>query len=462
MDNYSKKKLFEIPNSKTKQYSVGGAIFNPPSRSKVPSPTIGFTGLDGSIFGKPTETPSEEEQATTPQTLAEMIASSSNPELELQKYIYESGLEDVFSSYQKNIASLDKARQQDIADAYFVREMSKKYLGEYASNVGIGDVSGNLIDIYANYAENLSYIGQNYEKLKTGYESSMLSEEKDLSQKLLQTEIGLEMSEYQDTLLKAQSDIPSMIISGKYGEYATLEEYVGSLNLPEKYKAELLNWANQEKSYFETTSFVSVKGTGTSQEELTRFGLTAQPDIDLNYYSNESLLSDYAYVKNGIYYGVSSEIATLPTTALEDFNYQVGGMVVYKGETYVHMGNDEFHKIVQVEMEGAKIPRENGSLVVGDYNIRETGILYNGVKYKQGEWVWGLTNVNKIFKTTGYADEMLEAFGLEMNEKGNLVSLNPIETEWQFAFFNGQYYVIYYYQNGTDIDIKIARMKKAD
>ena len=38
--------------------------------------------------------------------------------------------------------------------------MSKKYLGEYASNVGIGDVSGNLIDIYANYAENLSYIGQ--------------------------------------------------------------------------------------------------------------------------------------------------------------------------------------------------------------------------------------------------------------------------------------------------------------
>ena len=178
-----------------------------------------------------------------------MIANSANPELELQKYIYESGLEDVFSSYQKNIASLDKARQQDIADAYFVREMSKKYLGEYASNVGIGDVSGNLIDIYANYAENLSYIGQNYEQLKTGYESKMLKEkEKDLSQKLLQTEVGLEMSEYQDTLLKAQSDIPSMITSGKYGEYATLEEYVGSLNLPDKYKTELLDWANQEKN----------------------------------------------------------------------------------------------------------------------------------------------------------------------------------------------------------------------
>ena len=96
----------------------------------------------------------------------------------------------------------------------------KKYLGEYASNVGIGDVVAT-IDIYANYAENLSYIGQNYEQLKTGYESKMLKDEKDLSQKLLQTEVGLEMSEYQDTLLKAQSDIPSMITSGKYGEYAT-------------------------------------------------------------------------------------------------------------------------------------------------------------------------------------------------------------------------------------------------
>lgn len=456
MDNYSKKKLFEIPNSKTKQYSVGGATFNPPSRSKVPSPNIGFTGLDGSIFGKPTETPtqSEEEQATTPQTLAEMIASSSNPELELQKYIYESGLEDVFSSYQKNIASLDKARQQDIADAYFVREMSKKYLGEYASNVGIGDVSGNLIDIYANYAENLSYIGQNYEKLKTGYESSMLEEERKLSQKLLQTEIGLEMSEYQDTLLKAQSDIPSMIISGKYGEYATLEEYVGSLNLPEKYKEELLKWANQEKSYFETTSFISVKGDGTNPEELTRFGLTAQPNIDLNYYSNESLLSDYAYVKNGTYYGVSSEIATLPTTALEDFNYQVGGMVVYKGETYVYLGNDEFHKMVQVEMEGAKIPRENGLLFGDGYNVASTGILYNGVKYKKDKEI----SVSKTLKRE-YGDEMLEAFGLAMNEKGKLVSLNPIETKWQFAFYNGQYYVVYYDKDGNVTDI--YSMKKA-
>ena len=451
MDNYSKKKLFEIPNSKTNQYSVGGAIFNPPSKSKVPSPTIGFTGLDGSIFGKQAEvkTPiqSEEEQTQKPSTLSEMIASSANPELELQKYMYESGLEDVFSSYQKNIASLDKARQQDIADAYFVREMSKKYLGEYASNVGIGDVSGNLIDIYANYAENLSYIGQNYEQLKTGYESKMLEKEKDLSQKLLQTEVGLEMSEYQDTLLKAQSDIPSMITSGKYGEYATLEEYVGSLNLPDKYKTELLDWANQEKTYFETTSFVGVKGTGTSQEELARFGLTEQQNLDLNYYSNESLLSDYAYVKNGNYYGVSSEIATLPTTALEDFNYQIGGMIAYKGETYVYMGNDEFHKMVQVEMEGTKIPREDGLLVGNDYNIGKKGILYNGVNYEQDK------------KIKEYDDEMLKAFGLTMSE-GDLVSLNTIEKEWQFAFYNGQYYVVHYDDNGKNI--KIFSMKKAD
>lgn len=451
MDNYSKKKLFEIPITKTDQYSVGGAIFNPQPKSEFSNPTTGFTGFVGSKFGEQAgaKTPiqSEEEQTQNPSTLSEMIANSANPELELQKYIYESGLEDVFTSYQKNIASLDKARQQDIADAYFVREMSKKYLGEYASNVGIGDVSGNLIDIYANYAENLSYIGQNYEQLKTGYESKMLKDEKDLSQKLLQTEVGLEMSEYQDTLLEAQSDIPSMIASGKYGEYATLEEYVGSLNLPDKYKTELLDWANQEKTYFETTSFVGVKGTGTSQEELARFGLTEQQNLDLNYYSNESLLSDYAYVKNGNYYGVSSEIAMLPTTALEDFNYQIGGMIAYKGETYVYMGNDEFHKMVQVEMEGTKIPREDGLLIGNDYNIGKKGILYNGVNYEQDK------------KIKEYDDEMLKAFGLTMSE-GDLVSLNTIEKEWQFAFYNGQYYVVHYDDNGKNI--KIFSMKKAD
>ena len=36
----------------------------------------------------------------------------------------------MFFRYQKNIVSLDKARQQDIGGYHFVREMSKKYFRE--------------------------------------------------------------------------------------------------------------------------------------------------------------------------------------------------------------------------------------------------------------------------------------------------------------------------------------------
>ena len=89
---------------------------------------------------------------------------------EINKYLYEIGLQNVFNDYQKNIAGLSSKRLQDIQDAYYIREMSKKYLGEYASNAGINDVSGNLVDIYSNYQKNITDINANYDALKLNLE----------------------------------------------------------------------------------------------------------------------------------------------------------------------------------------------------------------------------------------------------------------------------------------------------
>lgn len=73
-------------------------------------------------------------------------------------YLYDVGLQNIFQDYQRNIATLNQQEQQSLQDAYYIREMSKKYLGQYASNVGVGDVSGNLLDIYGQYQQAVSGI----------------------------------------------------------------------------------------------------------------------------------------------------------------------------------------------------------------------------------------------------------------------------------------------------------------
>jgi hypothetical protein len=102
--------------------------------------------------GQPTTTTTP---TTSPNSTTNVISSTSvgtNP----ATFLYDVGLQNIYQDYQKNVSILNQAEQQSLQDAYTVREMSKKYLGEYASNVGIGDVSGNLLDIYGQYQQMVS------------------------------------------------------------------------------------------------------------------------------------------------------------------------------------------------------------------------------------------------------------------------------------------------------------------
>lgn len=81
-----------------------------------------------------------------------------NQNMEYINTLYETGLQNIFQDYEANLAKLNKQEQTNLQDAYYIRELSKKYLGEYASNLGIGDVSGNLLDIYGQYQSNVSNI----------------------------------------------------------------------------------------------------------------------------------------------------------------------------------------------------------------------------------------------------------------------------------------------------------------
>ena len=108
---------------------------------------------------------------TTPDVVSSTTAGT-NP----ATFLYDVGLQNIYQDYQKSVANLNQQEQESLQDAYYIREMSKKYLGEYASNTGIGDVSGNLLDIYGAYQQNVAGIRSEFNteerSLQQTYEST--------------------------------------------------------------------------------------------------------------------------------------------------------------------------------------------------------------------------------------------------------------------------------------------------
>lgn len=165
--------------------------------------SLSSLGASGAYTPNSTQTnPNDVEQVN----LAQM-AGGKNGSLEIQKYLYETGLQNIFNDYNKQIANLDASKQKEIEDAYYVRELSKKYLGEYASNAGIGDVSGKLLDIYGNYQSNMNEINANFNELQTGLESSYSDKKNEYELGLLQTQANIETAEQQEQLEKELAEI---------------------------------------------------------------------------------------------------------------------------------------------------------------------------------------------------------------------------------------------------------------
>jgi hypothetical protein len=340
--------------------------------------------------------------------------------------------------------------------------MSKKYLGEYASNVGIGDVSGNLIDIYSSYAENISDINANYNSLQTNYEAKMLEESQKTAQQLLGTEVSLQLSEYADTMLEAQNTIMNNIQTGDWGDFDNYEDYVNSLDLPDKQKQELIDWAEQENTTFETTSFTQIKGVGVNQQDLDKFGLTSQPYIDLTYYTSADIMSEYAYSMNGNLYGVATESTEIPTSYLEEisFNYRKdgNGFITYKGSTYVYLDDGTFHKMIAVETEGAKIPTENGEFLSME-NYNKNDYMINGTKYQNKDKKSGYNPTNFQKK---YPD-IYESLGITTSKDayGRTIWTNSKDANFigtKIVFYNGRYYSVNYV---NEYNVYVSELEKA-
>jgi hypothetical protein len=150
------------------------------------------------------------------------LAKSSTGVFDFKKYLYDAGLSNIYEDYQSNIGSLDMAKQQQIQDAYTIREMSKKYLGEYASDRGIGNVSGSLLDIYGQYQSNIKGIGQQFDTQKLSLEQEYRTNRFNMLSQQLENQYNLEVAKL-DNLAQ---DVISNIAIGETGGLSPLEYVV--------------------------------------------------------------------------------------------------------------------------------------------------------------------------------------------------------------------------------------------
>jgi hypothetical protein len=134
---------------------------------------------------------------TVNQPAQAMLPQNSTP-AEYSKFLYDSGLQNIFNDYQQNITTLNQQEQKQLQDAYYVRELSRKYLGEYASNVGIGDVSGNLLDIFSQYQQNIGQIQGGYDQMALNLQQTFQQQSTQNFQQAVDRQVQIQNLELQE------------------------------------------------------------------------------------------------------------------------------------------------------------------------------------------------------------------------------------------------------------------------
>lgn len=235
-------------------------------------------------------------------------------DIDLQSYLFDSGLQNVFNDYQQNIATLKKEEQQSLQDAYYIREMSKKYLGEYASNNNISNVSGGLLDIYSNYQNNISDINKNYDTLKLGLTQQYQSDKLNLTQA------------YQDHQSQvALSNIRTNLATNNFGEYSNAFEYLDSV----KGQIGEIEYNNLKTEIYQNTlnnlTMEDIVKQENPEEYINQLGLSENDTTSIMDTYNE-----YKNVMNIL------EIEQIDNSTLQDYDFDMllHGENIDKDSTY--------------------------------------------------------------------------------------------------------------------------------
>lgn len=232
-------------------------------------------------------------------------AASPYGDLLAYQELYENQLDNIFTNYQRNIANLEQQEQENLQDAYFVREMSRKYLGEYASNTGVGDVSGNLLDIYGQYQQNISGIQQQFGQRELQLTQQYEQERESIKQDMFLNEFNIETAKINEQ----DKEVILNILTGNTGGLSELEYldkmYEDKMISKRAYDEERLRIATEEKTIEERQTLARIYRGEADEAELEE--LFANGTIGLETYlsaynvlNGERLEEGYRDFKTGV------------------------------------------------------------------------------------------------------------------------------------------------------------------
>jgi hypothetical protein len=220
--NIPGRELADLSNDGTIATDISGQTFTQPTTTRTtstqPTSTTASTQPTSTSASAQTTSATPTQTPITSPNQIPFFANSKLGNLEYTKYLYESGLQNIFNEYQMQVQSLQQQEQQSLQSAYYLREISKKYLGEYASNVGVGDVSGNLIDIYSQYASNITNIETEFANLELNLNRQYMMQKMQTFNDILTTQYQITQEQFDQAAISvaetAFSDYDRDILGG--------------------------------------------------------------------------------------------------------------------------------------------------------------------------------------------------------------------------------------------------------
>lgn len=387
-------------------------------------------------------------------------AKSPYGDLQITKYLYESGLQNIFSDYQKNIATLSKEKQNSLQEAYFIREMSRKYLGEYASNTGLNDVSGELLDLYGAYQQNISSIKEHYDTLQLNLTDEYNKARQEGLQNILLTDYGIEVAKLNE---KTQQIMHNIIVGETEGqdpiEYLKENKNViGESNYRGIYEA-LYNQGllgQSDIEYFDIMNPQSERYVGDDYD----FKLSTGENVDKNsigfvdpsgnrkFSVVEDADNDPKYDKTGEelyeifdqYYQEGKVNHAIPVqgdiVVDRAFNSESNSTEIVE---YIY-NNNKWHRLVKEKpkvdvdenIKKWRLPSGKKSLTLSDAELTKDSITVNGVNWKKENGTHILVDENfkfkKLFKSDNWNISVEEAKQLSNTLKNIHGSIGERET----------------------------------
>ncbi len=311
---------------------------------------------------------------------------------EIYDYLYKTGLSNIFDDYKKQRELLSANARKNIEDMNALNEIQKRYLGEYASNIGLGDVSDSLQSLANDYVKNLTGIKQDEANQQISLESAYKTAQQEAYNTYAGNMLQQKLSQEEQDAQLAQQMLEEGLSSGFYGygedgqklslqefldkpEYANLsdafkkyltdkEQYVNEMNGLASYtidefdgvskfdKTAVADYIKEKFSTNKADKVLSGKKVSIDEGTIDSSSVGIKDAMGNYYVSVKETVNEYNKNKNEKYHIASQ--ADLTTQYGEENNGaipQTGNVMLYTKDGYTnkyYFDGKDWHLMVQV------------------------------------------------------------------------------------------------------------------